>query len=99
MIVSFIYQVNNEKYYGKYIGNIATNYEEGLDIEIQNKIFPLLKPEYNLESENDLVVGILFYTREKYEYFSEKESRIFDLIYCDWSNQPKEIYLNKKLIK
>jgi uncharacterized pyridoxamine 5'-phosphate oxidase family protein len=101
MIITFIYKIKDDKtkYYGKYLGQITDKYEEGLDIELLNKIYPVLKDIYTLDTEDDISVGILGFNRDTYDYFSEKESDIFDLLYCNWSNQPKEIYLNKKLIK
>ena len=101
MIITFIYKIKNDNntYYGKYLGYMTDKYEEGLDTELLNKIFPILKDEYQLEDQDDILVGVLGFNRDTYDYFSEKESNIFDLLYCNWSNQPKEIYLNKKLLK
>lgn len=101
MIITFIYKIKNDNntYYGKYLGYMSDDYEEGLDIELLSKIFHVLKEGYNVETCDDVNIGVLGFNRDTYDYFSEKEANIFDLLYCNWSNQPKEIYLNKKLLK
>jgi len=103
MIITFIYKIkgSDTKYYGKYIGYITDDYEEGLDVELfhelnKNKI---LERYYSVSCQEDITIGILGFSRgESYDFFSEKESNIFDLLYCDWHNNP-EIYVNGKKIK
>lgn len=101
MIVTFIYKHKNSntKYYGKYIGQISTSYEEGLDRQIAYFIFNILKEPLNLSETEDLIVGILGFNRDTTDYFSEEESHIFELLYCNWSPTNSEIYLYGKLIK
>lgn len=106
MIVSFIYRFKNDPtiYYGKYIGYVSNDYEEGLDKEMVNIIkYPLQK---ELESRNidpedpsSITIGILGADRDIKDYFSETEKDIFNLLYCNWSNQPSEFFLNGNLIK
>lgn len=100
MIVTFIYKLkgSDTKYYGKYIGYISDDYIEGLDIEIENLIHKVFK----LETPEDITIGIIDFNRGGYDYFSEKESEIFDLYYCDFDdyyNKKPQIYLNGKLYK
>ena len=106
MIVSFIYRFKNDQtiHYGKYIGYVSNEYEEGLDREIATLITPLLRKE--LESRNidpedssSLIIGVLGSNREIADYFSETEKDVFDLLYCNWSNQPPELFLNGHLVK
>lgn len=99
MIVTFIYKIkNSEKYYGKYIGQIRDNYEEGLDKEMLCKLSNILNI-LNIENIDDISIGIIGFNRDTYDYFSEDEAKIFDLLYCDWSNQEPEIYINGKKMK
>jgi len=106
MIVSFIYRFKNDPtmYYGKYIGYVSDNYEDGLDTEIANIIKNPLQNE--LESRNidpedpsSITIGILGADRNIKDYFSENEKDIFNLLYCNWSNQTPEFFLNGNLIK
>lgn len=99
MIITFIYKISNSsKYYGKYIGYISENYEEGLDIQLKHKLFPIFEKYYSLNDINEISIGILGFNRDSYDYFSEKEAFVFDFLYCDWTNEPKEIYLNNNKI-
>ncbi len=100
-IVTFIYKHKNSttKYYGKYIGYLSDDYEEGLDRELALLVYEVLKDALNLSDIDDLIIGILHCDRKISDYFSEKESQIFDLLYCKWSNQPIEVYLNNNLIR
>ena len=104
MIVTFIYKNKNSttKYYGKYIGYLSNDYNEGLDRELLNytSIYSILKEPLDLNDQNDLIIGILGFNRDTYDYFSEEEKYIFDLLYCNWtSGQKQEIYLNGNLLK
>lgn len=106
MIVSFIYRFKNDPkiHYGKYIGYINEHYEEGLDREIVSLIKEPLQNEFeqrNIDKEDpsSLIVGILGYNRDVKDYFSEMEKDIYDLLYCNWSTQPPEFFLNGHLIK
>ena len=101
MIVTFIYKNKNSntKYYGKFIGYITNDYIEGLDKEMSYLIYDIVKEYLNLQNEEDLIVGIIGFSRgETNDYFSENESQIFDLLCCNWSKNSKEIYLNGKLL-
>lgn len=100
-IITFIYRNNNSsiRYYGKYIGYVADNYEEGLDRELASIIYDILKDKLNIVNKNDLIIGILSVQRDQYEYFSEEESKVFDLLYCKWSNQDPEIYISGHKMK
>ncbi len=99
MIISFIYKIKDSdiKYYGKYIGYIKTTYEEGLDVELSNTIYPYIKTYYDLDNEDQLSIGIIGFNRDVSDYFSEKEKDVFDFLYCDWSSN-KELFINKKQI-
>lgn len=102
MIVTFIYKTKNSntKYFGKYIGYISNNYEQGLDREIVNYIYTILKTPLNLSDPSDLIIGILGFNRETCDYFSEEEAHIFDFLYCNWTGgQEKEVYLQGNPIK
>lgn len=98
MIVTFMYKINGQRYYGKYIGYVIDNYLEGLDREMAYKLENIFEKYYSTKKE-DVVVGVLGFNRDTYDYFSEIEANIFDILYCDWSNQEKEIYVNGKLVK
>ena len=106
MIVSFIYRFKNDStlYYGKYIGYVSDDYEEGLDQEMVNIIKYPLKKEFesrNIDPEDpsSITIGILGADRDIKDYFSENEKNIFNLLYCNWSTQPPEFFLNGNLIK
>lgn len=96
MIVTFIFNIKNQKdmMYGKYIGQISNHYEEGLDHQILLIIRPILEKHFNLNESDHITVGIIGYNRDGYDYFSEKEKDIFDLLYCDWSSQRPDIFIH-----
>ena len=95
MIITFIYKNNNSdtKYYGKYIGYVSDSYSEGLDRQVSLIVYDVLKGPLNLCNIDDLIIGVIGFNRDTYDYFSEEESKIFDLLYCNWSNEPKEVYI------
>lgn len=101
MIITFIYKFkgDNQKYYGKYIGYMSDQYEEGLDKELANTLYSIFEKHYSITSMDDVVIGILGAYRETSDYFSENESNIFDLLWCDWTIGEPELYLDGKLIK
>ena len=88
MIVTFLYRVKDATYYGKYIGYISDNYEDGLDIEIQRIMYPYVKRYYHLTNQSEL------YQTESYTYFSSEESKVFQLLFCNFLNENKELYLH-----
>ena len=94
MIVTFLYSIGNSTYYGKYIGYVTDNYEDGLDIEIQRIIYPYVKTYYQLRNQSDLKIGILFYQRDSYAYFTPDECKVFQLLFCNFTNENKELYLH-----
>lgn len=94
MIVTFLYRIGDVTYYGKYIGYVSNHYEEGLDIEIQNILYPYVKDYYHLDSQSQLMIGILFYERDSYTYFSPEEAKVFQLLFCNFKNDDKELYLH-----
>jgi len=96
MIVTFIFSIKGqkEKMYGKYIGQISDDYEEGLDHEILYIIRPLLEKHFGLNESDSITIGIISHHRDGYDYFSEKEKDIFDLLYCDWSNQRPDLFIH-----
>ena len=93
MIVSFIYQIHGIRYNGKYIGQIPDNYEEGLDIGVLKIISPELMDYYHLENLSDITLAVVSTLRDSKDYFSENEKLVLDLLYCNWGNQPKEVYI------
>lgn len=101
MIVTFIYKIGQDttKYYGKYIGYVSEEYEEGLDKEIQDKLYTIFEREYGIKNIEDILVGILGFSKGTSDFFSENESNIFDILYCNWPKQQPEIYLKGNLIK
>lgn len=78
---------------------MSDDYDEGLDIELRNELFPILKKYYGLEDETDLQIGIISHIRDGYDYFSEEEKNVFDLLYCNWSNQPRELFIDRKRVE
>jgi hypothetical protein len=94
MIVTFLYRVNDVTYYGKYIGYVSDDYEDGLDIEIQRIIYPYLQHHYQLTHETQLHIGILCYQSESYTYFSPEERNVFQFLLCNFLNENKELYLH-----
>jgi len=101
MIITFLFRIKygEMRSHGKYIGYASDDYEEGLDIELRNQLFPVLKKYYGLEEESDLQVGILSHHRNGSDYFSEEEKNVFDLLYCKWSNQPCDLFIGGKQIE
>lgn len=94
MIVTFLYHVGNLTHYGKYIGYVSETYEDGLDIEIQRIVYPYVKDYYQLTNLSELKIGIMSYQSESYTYFSSEESKVFQLLFCNFSNENKELYLH-----
>lgn len=94
MLVTFLYKIRDSTYYGKYIGAMSDSYDEGLDIEMRNLIFPLIRDVYSMDDPSELMVGILFSQRKDVDYYSESEKIVFDLLYCKWSNQTSELFLH-----
>jgi hypothetical protein len=94
MLITFLYRIRDSTYYGKYVGYMSDSYDEGLDIEMRNLIFPLIRNVYSMDDPSELVVGILFSQRKDVDYYSESEKVVFDLLYCKWSNQTPELFLH-----
>jgi hypothetical protein len=94
MIITFLYRILDSTRYGKYIGAVSDDYEEGLDIELRNILYPLIANYYFLEDLTKLQIGILSAQRNGSDYYSEEEKNVFDLLYCKWSNQREEIFLH-----
>lgn len=101
MIISFFFRIKHgeTRYYGKYIGYVSDDYDEGLDIELRHELYPILKTYYGLEEESDLQIGILSHQRDGSDFFSEEEKNVFDLLYCRWSNQPRELFIRGKQVE
>lgn len=101
MIVTFLYRItgSSNRYYGKYIGYLSENYTEGLDHELRMIIEPSLLTYYHLSHSDDIKIGILSCQRNSNDYFSEDEKQVFDLLYCNWSNQPVEIFFDQVLFE
>jgi hypothetical protein len=101
MIITFIYQFKGtkKKYYGKYIGYMPEEYEEGLDKELSHSLFEIFQKHYLIGNIDDVVIGILGFNRDTYDYFSENEANIFDLLYCNWSNQDPDLYIDGNPVK
>ena len=101
MIITFVFRVKygEMRSYGKYLGAVSDDYEEGLDIELRNTLFPVLKKYYGLEQESDLQLGIVSHHRNGSDYFSEEEKNVFDVLYCKWSNQPCELFISGKRVE
>ena len=95
MIITFLYRILDSTRYGKYIGAVSDDYEEGLDIELRGILYPLIADHYFLEDPNELRIGILSAQRNGSDYYSEEEKNVFDLLYCNWSNQKAELFLHK----
>jgi len=93
MIATFLYRMGDgPRKYGKYIGYMSDDYE-GMDKELESIMWPLLGLS---GSREDFHIGILYYSRESYEYFSEDEKLVFDVLYCNWSNQEVELFIDGK---
>ena len=98
MIIVFFYRIADRLYHGKYIGYVSYDYEEGLDIELRALCFPIWKHTHGIKDPEEVCVGIISHYRDGHDYFSENEKHIFDLLYCNWSNQPVEVFVNGTLI-
>ena len=100
MIATFLYRIkdDNTRYYGKYIGKCPSTYEEGMDRALADILFPFLQHIYpdRLMDPYDLSIGVISVERNGQDYYSEHEKAIFDLLYCNWSNQPIEVILYGK---
>jgi hypothetical protein len=94
MIITFLYRIFDSTHYGKYIGAVSDDYEEGLDIELRNILYPLIEDHYLLDNPRELRIGILSAQRNGSDYYSEEEKNVFDILYCKWSNQMAEIFLH-----
>jgi hypothetical protein len=94
MIVTFLYRMGDgPRKYGKYIGYLSDDYEEGMDKELEGIMWPLLGLP---GSREDFHIGILFHSRVGSDYFSEDEKLVFDVLYCNWSNQAVELFIDGK---
>jgi hypothetical protein len=93
MIITFLYQINGIRYYGKFIGTLEETYEEGLDIELLKMIHPKLLEYYHLENPSDITIGILSSLRGGNDYFSKNEKNVFDMLYLN-SLQSKEVFIH-----
>lgn len=103
MIATFLYRMKGDssKYYGKYIGKCPTTYEEGMDRALANIMFPFFQHTYSDRMKDlcDLSIGVLSVDRMGKDYYSEHEKDVFDLVYCNWTNQAVEIHLHGDLSK
>ena len=101
MIVTFLYQVQGVtgRSYGKYIGKLPS-YEEGLDRAVAEVLFPLFQQVYpsKVPDVETILVGVLFVDRDAKDYYSEGEKDIFDVLFCQWSTQPAEVFLEGKAV-
>jgi hypothetical protein len=95
MIVTFLYRIkgSSQRGYGKYIGKCPV-YEEGLDRALAELLLPLFRQQYDLIVTDvyDLSIGVLSVDRDAKDYYSEEEKDVFDLLYCQWSTMPTEIF-------
>jgi len=103
MIITFIYTVPNclTPLYGKYVGYVTDDYEDGLDMEVMRLIFPILQQYYTLSKDATVTVGILsHYRKDSIDYCSENEKNAFTLLYCKWpltmDGKSSEIFMNGK---
>jgi len=94
MIITFLYRILDSTRYGKYIGAVTDDYEEGLDIELRTILYPLIADHYSLKDPTEFQIGILSAQRNGSDYYSEEEKNVFDILYCKWSNQMAEIFLH-----
>jgi hypothetical protein len=99
MFITFLYRIGEKMYHGKYIGYMPVDYEEGLDIEVLNKCYPIWEQAYSLQNISDVCVAVTSHQRNGLDYFSENEKYIFDTLYYHWTNQPVEIFIHGKLWK
>lgn len=101
MILTFLYRVPGkaERYFGKYIGKCPDRYEEGLDRVLADLLFPLFRVVYGVSDVAEISIGILFAERNAFDYYSEEEKDTFDVLYCNWSNQPAEVFINGSIYK
>lgn len=101
MIITFLYRVHGVtgRSYGKFIGK-TPSYEEGLDRALAGMLFPVFQQVYGsrVREVEDISVGVLVVDREAKDYYSEGEKELFDLLFCQWSNQPAEIFVEGKAI-
>jgi len=102
MIVTFLYRIQGVtgRSYGKYIGK-APLYDEGMDRGMAEILFPLFHQLYpdQVKDSSDVSVGILFVDREAKDYYSEEERHVFDLLYCQWSTGPADLFVDGVSIK
>ena len=97
MIITFIYTVPccERVFYGKYVGYVIDTYEDGLDMELNRIIMPILQKYYKLKDDASIIVGILsHYRKESSDYFSENEKHALTMLYCKWPAQAPEIFMN-----
>ena len=96
MIITFLYRFTGStvRYYGKYIGRISDDYEEGLDRVLAEILFPVFQSTYHVSSVEEVHIGIIDSQRNPVDYASEHEKEVFDLLFCQWSNQPHELWIH-----
>ena len=94
MIIVFMYRIQGILRHGKYIGYVSDDYEEGLDRELVHILYPVLQSVYPISSKDEVGMVILSAQRDGYDYFSDQEKDIVDLLYCNWSNQEPEIFVH-----
>lgn len=80
MIITFLYRIDEKMYHGKYIGYMPVDYEEGLDIEVLNKCFPIWKQVYTLKDPSNVYVAVTSHQRDGLDYF--QKMRNTSLTHC-----------------
>ena len=51
-------------------------------LQLQGRLkYDILKDKLSLQDISELIIGVLSLQRDRYDYFSEEESKVFDLLY------------------
>ena len=98
MLATFLFRIrgHSERGYGKYIGKYPVHYEEGLDRALVRLLLPVFQRGYGVVDEDEVALAVLSMDRHPVDYSSEKEKDVLDVLYCEWSNEPAEIYVRGK---
>lgn len=102
--ITFIYRIRDDSkvYYGKYCSDYISDDHEGLDIEVQfnllrtlNKMMKSSNPDFITLKEDDVAIGVLSFSSNKYIPMcsSDKEIKAFDYYYTYYSYK-EHTYMN-----
>jgi len=101
--ITFIYRIENNTFYGKYVFNYISDDHEGLDIEITPTILDGIneyRKQKGLEKINKISIGILSFSTDECipTHSSDEEIHCFDFYHKKYICKKDETYVNGKRI-